>query len=83
VFGFAVGFGLWVWVGIWVGIWIRVRVRGSVRVTIVGIFLGFLGHIFDVTAESCCMGSSQLQWVAILRSKQGIIDQGGLRARLA
>ena len=29
-----------------------------VRVAIVEIFLRFLGHIFDVTVGSCCMGLS-------------------------
>ena len=67
-------------VGVWVGIRVRVRVRvrGSVRVAIIGIFLGFLGHIFDVTMGSCCMGLSRLRWVAIPMSKRGIIDQGGV-----
>jgi hypothetical protein len=62
------------------GLWVRVRVRvgvgNLVRVAIIGIFLGFLGHIFDVAMGSCCMGSSQLQWVAIPMSEQRIVDWG-------
>jgi len=58
VFGFMVRFGLWIWVRIWGWVRVRVQVRGLVRVTIIGMFLRFLRHIFDIATGSHCMGLS-------------------------
>jgi len=43
-----VGLGIWVWIQVGIQVRVRVRVRGLVRVTIIGIFLRFLGHIFNM-----------------------------------
>ena len=96
VFRFVVRFRLWVQVRVWVRglvrvaiigiqvqVWVRVWVRDLARVTIIRIFLGFLGHIFNVTTGGHRTRLIQLQWVAIPMSKQGIIDWGELWACLA